>query len=122
MALKPERLRYFENLLYEEKARLESVSADHRKHNLTIDPADLTDEADMATSQINQNLVFRIRDRERILLQKIHKALDKVREGTFGECESCSDDIEEKRLEARLVATLCIKCKEDQEHKESVTV
>ncbi len=46
------------------------------------------------------------------------KALNKLEEGTFGECEECGSEIETKRLEARPVATLCIKCKEEQEFKE----
>ncbi|MDX2435243.1 MAG: TraR/DksA C4-type zinc finger protein [Desulfobacterales bacterium] len=33
-------------------------------------------------------------------------------------CESCDDDISGKRLEARPVTTLCVKCKTAQEQHE----
>ena len=61
---------------------------------------------------------LRIRDRERKLLAKIKEALDRLDNGTYGFCESCEDDISAKRLEARPVTTLCVKCKTAQEQHE----
>ena len=37
-------------------------------------------------------------------------ALERVEEGSYGECVQCGDDISEQRLEARPEATLCITC------------
>ena len=122
MPLSGKQLNYFKKVLIEEHKRLQSVFESHRKNNLALDSDDLMDETDMASSQINQNLTFRIRDRERVLLQKIEKALNKVADGSFGNCEECDDEIEFNRLKARPVATLCIKCKEEQEHRELIQV
>jgi DnaK suppressor protein len=44
--------------------------------------------------------------------------LARIEDGTFGICERCEDEISLKRLEARPVTTLCIRCKEEQEKKE----
>src|SRR3954468_21126206 len=84
----------------------------------SLDTDDLPDEIDLASSEYAQSMVFRLRDREKFLLQKIEKALQRIEEGTFGICERCEEDIAPKRLDARPVTTLCIRCKEEQEKKE----
>ena len=58
------------------------------------------------------------RAQTRLILQKIDRALTRIEEGTFGICERCEEEISPKRLEARPVTTLCIRCKEEQEKKE----
>jgi DnaK suppressor protein len=63
-------------------------------------------------------MIFRLRDREKFLLAKIDKALGRIETGGFGICEKCEEEISMKRLEARPVTTLCIRCKEEQEQKE----
>lgn len=84
-----------------------------------FDTDDLPDEIDQASSEYAQSMVFRLRDREKFLLRKIEKALARIEDGTFGTCERCEESISAKRLEARPVTTLCIRCKEEQEKKES---
>jgi DnaK suppressor protein len=79
---------------------------------------DLLDEVDLASSESDQNMNIRLRDRERTLLKKIDKALKKIEDSTYGTCESCGEEISAKRLEARPVTDLCIRCKEEQEKME----
>ncbi len=43
-------------------------------------------------------------------LTDIDDALAKLDAGTYGECESCHQDISEVRLEAMPAARLCISC------------
>ena len=109
----------FKKVLLEEKQRVMNNS---RKNldDLKVDTDDLPDETDLAASEISQNLAFKLRDRERLLLSKIDQALAKIEEGSFGICEGCEEPIEIRRLEARPVSTLCISCKELEEHKEKV--
>lgn len=76
------------------------------------------DEGDQAQNMAEQHLSLRFKERERHLLRKIEEALQKIKDGTFGECEDCGDDIGIRRLETRPVATLCIKCKEAEEKRE----
>ncbi len=63
-------------------------------------------------------MVFRLRDREKFLLKKIDDAMARIENGTFGICEICEEEISVKRLEARPVTTMCIRCKEEQEKQE----
>lgn len=83
-----------------------------------FDTDDLPDEIDLASSESTQGMVFRLRDREQFLLRKIDRALARIEDGSFGICERCDEEIPPKRLEARPVTTLCIRCKEEQEKKE----
>jgi DnaK suppressor protein len=43
-------------------------------------------------------------------LQEIEDALAKFADGTYGECESCGQPIQEARLEAMPAARLCMSC------------
>jgi DnaK suppressor protein len=82
---------------------------------------DRLDELDQATTDVEQSMRMRLRNRETLYLKKLEEALARIDEGTFGECESCGEDIELRRLEARPTATLCVHCKEEQERKETFT-
>lgn len=85
---------------------------------MAVDQSDLPDEVDLASSESDQSMQLRLRDRENILLKKIQKTIQKIDDGDFGVCEKCGDDIDIKRLEARPVTDLCIRCKEEQERLE----
>ncbi len=110
----------YRKLLLEEKQRILNNSKNALKHELALSPDDLPDETDLAASEINQNLVFKLRDRERQLLSKIDEALGRIEDGTFGTCLDCEEPIETRRLEARPVSDLCIACKEKQEHRDKI--
>ena len=51
-------------------------------------------------------------------LSHIDEALGQLDAGEYGLCVKCDEEISMKRLEARPVTTLCIRCKEEQEQKE----
>ena len=76
------------------------------------------DPTDRASLESDRNFTLRIRDRERKLIPKIRETIKRIDGGTFGICESCGGDIEEARLLARPVTTLCIDCKTAEEEEE----
>jgi DnaK suppressor protein len=76
------------------------------------------DPTDRALLESNRNFTLRIRDRERKLLAKVREAIKRIDGGTFGVCEGCGGDIEEKRLIARPMTTMCIDCKTVAEEEE----
>ena len=110
----------FRRILLEEKKRIIANTKKSIESELNISADDLPDEVDLAAIQVNQTLVFRLRDRERQLLAKIDQAIVRLNDGTFGHCLECDEAIEKRRLEVRPVSTLCISCKELQEHREKV--
>lgn len=108
----------FKKILLERKRQIMEAGDNTRDEGMGFEPADLPDEVDLATTEAGQTLNLRLRDRERVLLKKINKALAKIENGEFGICELCGEEIGRKRLEARPVTDLCIRCKEDQEKVE----
>ena len=105
----------FKKKLMESRKQLLRSARKTLAEETILDTDDLADEIDLASSEYAQSMVFRLRDREKHLLNKIEKALERIEDGSFGICESCSEAISPKRLEARPVTTLCIRCKEEQE-------
>ena len=110
-------LKRFKKMLEDSKTALLASAKKTLLEESNFDTDDLPDEIDLASSEYAQSMVFRLRDREKFLLKKIDKALARIEDGTFGVCERCEEDINMKRLEARPVTTLCIRCKEEQEKK-----
>jgi DnaK suppressor protein len=78
----------------------------------------IPDPNDRATVESDRSFELRLRGRERKLLVKIDAALARIKDGTYGICVECGENISVKRLEARPVAQLCIDCKTLQEQKE----
>jgi DnaK suppressor protein len=69
------------------------------------------DVVDQAVLDSQVDFKLRIRGRQKLLIQKIQRALERIEDGSFGICEECGEDIPVKRLKARPVTTLCIVCK-----------
>lgn len=78
----------------------------------------LADPNDRASQEEEFSIELRTRDRERKLLRKIEKALNRLSSDDYGYCESCGVEIGIRRLEARPTAELCIDCKHLEERKE----
>lgn len=87
--------------------------------DLTVSSDDLADETDLASSVINQQVTFNIRQREMMKLRAIEEALAKVEDGTYGLCEECDMPIGRKRLENQPWASLCIEHAEERERENS---
>ena len=111
-------LKRFKTMLEESKRQLLVSAKRTLSEESSFDTNELPDEIDQASSEYQQSMIFRLRDREKFLLAKIEKALQRIESDTFGICEKCEEEISIKRLEARPVTTLCIRCKEEQEQKE----
>ena len=111
-------LKKFKELLHEERKKILrhledlSGSAGEGLQNGGGDPVDI------ASLEISQASLQKIGKRETYLLKKIDYALGKIEDGTYGECESCGEEVGSARLMARPVAQLCIDCKTEQENVE----
>jgi len=76
------------------------------------------DELDIAQADSAAALQKRLLERQSSYIKRIDVALQKIEDGTYGECEECGQMIAPKRLLARPVALLCVLCKERQEKSE----
>lgn len=111
-------LAHFSTILNTWKSSL-MEEVDRTVHHMQDEAANFPDPNDRATQEEEFSLALRARDRERKLLNKINKAINKiVRDDEFGYCEECGVEIGLRRLEARPTAELCIDCKTLEEIKE----
>ncbi len=78
-----------------------------------------SDPTDQAVQELDRSRLLRFKDRERKLIRKIEKALNRIEEGTYGGCEACGAPISEARLKARPMTTLCIDCATEMESEEA---
>lgn len=115
--MEKDRMDFFRSLL-NERLRALLVEANETLGDLTGEKENLADAIDLASMESNRDFQLRIRDRERILIHKIKEALQRIDDGDYGYCVSCGNEIAEKRLLARPVATHCIDCKTELEQIE----
>ncbi len=115
-----DQLKHFRNILLGWKQEL-MEEVDRTMHHMQEDAANYADPADRATQEEEFSLELRTRDRERKLIKKIDKTIDRIDEDDYGFCDSCGVEIGIRRLEARPTATLCIDCKTLAEIKEKQT-
>jgi DnaK suppressor protein len=87
--------------------------------DLQVSPDDLLDETDLATSVINQQVTFNIRNRELEKLRQIEAALQRIDEGMYGICDDCDEEIGSKRLKYQPWTNLCIIHAEERERENS---
>ncbi|CAM4257036.1 RNA polymerase-binding protein DksA [Vibrio astriarenae] len=115
--MSPEQLAHFEVILKAWRDQLRH-EVDRTVHHMQDEAANFPDPVDRASQEEEFSLELRNRDRERRLIKKIEKTLNKIEEDDFGFCESCGIEIGIRRLEARPTADLCIDCKTLAEIKE----
>ena len=110
-------LNHFREILLKWRQEL-MAEVDRTVHHMQDDAANFPDPADRASQEEEFSLELRARDRERKLIKKIEKTIDRIDNDDYGYCDTCGVEIGIRRLEARPTATLCIDCKTLDEIKE----
>jgi DnaK suppressor protein len=73
---------------------------------------DTLDVADQAVFSYQKEMLFSQSSEGHTQLTQVRLALERLNEGTFGECLHCGNPIGEKRLEALPWTPYCIECQE----------
>ncbi len=102
----------FKQLLTEKREQLVMDVEQVRSRSAEDTDEDDKDYIDYAVSSYTKEFLFSLSDLERKQLVAVDRALLAVKEGTFGTCDECGEDIEEKRLKAIPWATYCLPCQE----------
>jgi DnaK suppressor protein len=71
----------------------------------------IQDIGDEAANIYNKQVLLSLSENERLRLQEVDEALDRIGNGTYGICEECGGLIGLKRLEVRPIAIYCVPCK-----------
>jgi DnaK suppressor protein len=103
----------FSDLLKAKRAELARAVA--LREGIVIErTADALDEVQFAAAR---ELRTRALERESSLLRDVRMALDRIADGSYGDCLQCEDEIGPKRLNAIPWATLCIRCQEQADRR-----
>jgi RNA polymerase-binding protein DksA len=73
--------------------------------------------ADIGSDNFEQEFTLSLMENDGGTLTQIEASLERIEEGTYGQCEECGVKIPKTRLNAIPYATLCIRCAEQQEQK-----
>jgi DnaK suppressor protein len=72
------------------------------------------DSADGGSEAMDREKSFLLLAREDKYIQQIESALEKIKNGSYGICRVCNEEISEERLKAVPTTSVCIKCKTSQ--------
>ncbi|MDR1534714.1 MAG: TraR/DksA family transcriptional regulator [Planctomycetota bacterium] len=75
----------------------------------------VADDVDKATDAYDEELSFEIATTNDQMLKEIRAALEKIENGTYGECEVCGGVISPSRLLALPFTTTCVVCRGQEE-------
>jgi DnaK suppressor protein len=73
------------------------------------------DAYDLASDERDREITFILNDREREKLLAVDDALQRIKEKTYGICESCEGEIQLGRLKVLPFTRLCVRCQEENE-------
>ena len=71
--------------------------------------------ADIGTDNFEQEFTLGLIENEDQTLREIEDALERIENGTFGECERCGKKVRKVRLKALPYARYCIECQRIEE-------
>jgi len=105
-------------MLEEMKRQASKEMQDHVKVETEGVKDEGRDTYDLASDERDREINFILNDREREKLHAIDEALQRIKEKTYGICESCEGEIHLGRLKVLPFTRLCVRCQEENE-KES---
>jgi RNA polymerase-binding transcription factor len=109
------KLDVFKKRLEERQRELRQTVSRTAQDGREADLETAQDVADRAANSYTKEFLFSQSSNERQILQMVEGALVSIREGSFGECVSCGEEINPKRLEAVPWTRYCIACQEKLE-------
>jgi DnaK suppressor protein len=113
--MEKKKLETFKKRLEERQMALRRAVSRTEEDGRIADQDTAQDIADRAASSYTKEFLFSQSNNDRQLLQMVETALQRIREGEFGECVNCGNEINAKRLEAVPWTRYCIECQEKLE-------
>src|SRR5690348_6942640 len=109
------RLEHYKKKLMQRREELARGILRTEQEGREADDDPTVDLADKAANSYTKEFLFGQTHNDRALLQLVDEALMRIREGTFGLCIQCQQELQQKRLEAVPWTRYCISCQEKQE-------
>lgn len=102
----------FKVLLLEKREELVNDVEEVRSRAAEDTEEEDKDYIDDAVSSYTKEFLYSLSDLERKQLVLVDRALEAIAEETYGTCEECGEEIEDKRLNAVPWAVHCLGCQE----------
>ena len=109
------RLDYYRKKLQTRRDELMRAIARTQQEGREADEDPTVDLADKAANSYTKEFLFGQTHNDRAILQLVEDALGGIKDGSFGECASCHEELQQKRLEAVPWTRYCITCQEKKE-------
>jgi DnaK suppressor protein len=110
--MEAEKLEHFRQVLTKQLRQHTELARENQADALEMATTDdgVKDVADMSVQDVNQEIEYRLSERESQLVADIDQALLRIDEGTYGTCARCGKEIPERRLEALPTARYDAEC------------
>ncbi len=109
------RAEFYKKKLLAKQEELSRLVTKSEQDGREADEEATQDIADKAANSYTKEFLFHQSDENRRLLLLVNEALDRVKNGSFGLCVACGEEVQVKRLEAVPWARHCIECQEKQD-------
>lgn len=110
--MEAERLDHYRQILLEQLRQHSELARGNQSDALDIAANDdgVKDVADQSVKDVNQEIEYRLSERESQLVADIDQALLRIDEGSYGVCARCGKEIPERRLDALPTARYDAEC------------
>src|SRR5712692_6053414 len=119
--MRKDRLANFKKRLIEKQRQLVDEVGKSASYGKDQEDDSIKDLGDQANTAYTREFFFELGNGDRRLLRDVVAALQKIDNGSFGDCERCGEVIADKRLEALPFARYCIGCQRVVEEEERTT-
>jgi DnaK suppressor protein len=109
------RLEYYKKKLLTRRDELVKTITRTEEEGRQADDDPTVDLADKAANSYTKEFLFGQTSTDRNMLNMIDEALKRIRNEEYGQCLSCQEEMQTKRLEAVPWAKHCISCQEKME-------
>jgi DnaK suppressor protein len=107
-----DKLEHYRKILTEQLRQHSELARENQADALEAAGSDdgVKDVADQSVMDVNQEIEFRLSERESQLIADTDQALMRIEEGSYGVCARCGKDIPERRLDALPTARYDAEC------------
>lgn len=109
------RMESYRKRLHEKQDELLRMVSKSDQDGREADEEGTQDLADKAANAYTKEFLFHQSNDNRQILTLVDEALDRIKNGTYGTCVECQDEVQPKRLEAVPWARHCIECQAKQD-------
>lgn len=110
--MEADKLEHYRKILTEQLRQRTEQARENQADALETAGSDdgVKDVADQSVKDVNQEIEYRLSERESQLVADIDQALLRIEEGSYGVCARCGKDIPERRLDALPTARYDAEC------------